>query len=112
MSSCVRAFGTEVDNRLTQIETNQKDDENRIAAFEELIGFHGGLGGAQGEPFVLYPASFAAPSSELVGAASIHHLFKAWLSSVADVPAPFTTIEPSGTAPDAAIDSLTQEASR
>ena len=82
------------------------------AAFEELIGFHGGLGGAQGEPFVLYPAAFAAPSSELVGAASIHHLFKSWLSSVADVPAPFTTIEPSGTAPDAAIDSLTQEASR
>ena len=31
------------------------------AAFEELIGFHGGLGGKQAEPFLLAPRSFALP---------------------------------------------------
>ncbi|MEO1055287.1 MAG: phage holin family protein [Actinomycetota bacterium] len=76
------------------------------AAFEELIGFHGGLGGAQGEPFVLYPSTFAAPTSDLVGAASIHHLFKQWLADVPGSPPPFSTAEstePSGVASIAAI---------
>ncbi len=50
------------------------------AAFEELIGFHGGLGGFQSHPFVLCPTAFDAPDGELVGAASIHELFKDWLA--------------------------------
>jgi hypothetical protein len=39
-------------------------DIDEGAAFEELIGFHGGLGGKQAEPFVLFPTGFpidAAP---------------------------------------------------
>ena len=32
-------------------------------AFEELISFHGGLGGPQTEPFVLHPGSPASPTS-------------------------------------------------
>ena len=48
------------------------------AAFEELIGFHGGMGGAQCHPFVLAPAGL--PLEEpLVGAISIHELFKSWV---------------------------------
>ena len=31
------------------------------AAFEELIGFHGGLGGRQSHPFILAPAGLTAP---------------------------------------------------
>ena len=50
------------------------------AAFEELIGFHGGLGGKQGHPFVLAPSNLAQPSEPLVGARSIHELFKGWLT--------------------------------
>ncbi len=49
------------------------------AAFEELIGFHGGLGGKQSHPFVLAPAGLTQPVAPLVGARSIHELFKAWL---------------------------------
>ena len=30
-------------------------------AFEELISFHGGLGGPQTRPFILYPAALALP---------------------------------------------------
>ena len=29
-----------------------------VPAFEELVGNHGGLGGSQREPFLLYPAVF------------------------------------------------------
>ncbi len=52
------------------------------AAFEELIGFHGGLGGAQTAPFVLAPTQLAAPEGSLIGARSIHDLFTGWLRSV------------------------------
>ena len=39
------------------------------AAFEELIGFHGGLGGEQTQPFLLYPAAFPVSDEPIVGAA-------------------------------------------
>ena len=37
-------------------------------AFEELISFHGGLGGPQTRPFVLYPATLELPPEPIVGA--------------------------------------------
>lgn len=49
------------------------------AAFEELIGFHGGLGGKQAEPFLLAPRSFALPNGPIVGAESIHGILKDWM---------------------------------
>ncbi len=54
------------------------------AAFEELIGFHGGLGGEQSQPFLLFPSTFPAPDEPIVGAAGVHHLFKGWLAGIAD----------------------------
>jgi uncharacterized membrane protein YvlD (DUF360 family) len=48
-------------------------------AFEELISFHGGMGGPQTRPFVLYPAHLPLPREPLVGAESIHRLLKGWL---------------------------------
>jgi hypothetical protein len=47
-------------------------------AFEELISFHGGLGGPQTRPFILHPASLAVPDEELVGAAAVHGLLTNW----------------------------------
>ena len=32
-------------------------------AFEELISFHGGMGGSQTRPFIMYPAGFPPPGS-------------------------------------------------
>ncbi len=49
------------------------------AAFEELIGFHGGLGGLQSKPFVLAPASMTIPESPVVGAESVHELLTQWM---------------------------------
>jgi uncharacterized membrane protein YvlD (DUF360 family) len=59
-------------------------DADEGAAFEELIGFHGGLGGKQTEPFICFPRSFPIDDGEIVGAASIHQLFKGWLAQARD----------------------------
>jgi uncharacterized membrane protein YvlD (DUF360 family) len=47
-------------------------------AFEELISFHGGLGGPQTRPFLLYPATLPPPDEPLVGAASVHRVLVGW----------------------------------
>jgi uncharacterized membrane protein YvlD (DUF360 family) len=49
-----------------------------VAAFEELVGSHGGLGGLQTQPFVLHPIEFASPRAPIVGAAELHVLLKEW----------------------------------
>jgi uncharacterized membrane protein YvlD (DUF360 family) len=57
-------------------------DLDEGCAFEELISFHGGLGGPQTRPFVLYPAKLAGPDAPLVGAASVHGLLSGWRRSL------------------------------
>ena len=63
-------------------------DTNEVAAFEELIGCHGGMGGYQTQPFVLYPAELPVADGPLIGAAAVHHLMKGWVanSNVAAAP--------------------------
>ncbi|MBG0567166.1 phage holin family protein [Actinoplanes aureus] len=52
-----------------------------VAAFEELIGCHGGLGGWQNRPVLIHPRSFSAPR-ELVGADAVHRLLCDWMEQV------------------------------
>jgi hypothetical protein len=47
-------------------------------AFEELISFHGGLGGPQTEPFILHPVELAVPAEPVVGAAAVQDLLMGW----------------------------------
>ena len=47
-------------------------------AFEELISFHGGIGGPQTRPFILSPATLPLPTEPIVGAAAVHALLSAW----------------------------------
>ena len=47
-------------------------------AFEELISFHGGMGGLQTRPFILAPVELPLPEEPIVGAASVHRLLKSW----------------------------------
>ena len=42
-----------------------------VAAFEELVGSHGGLGGTQCFPFALHPAELDWPDQEVVGAEGV-----------------------------------------
>ena len=53
-------------------------------AFEELISFHGGMGGPQTRPFVLHPAHLAAPPGPPVGAEAVHRLLRAWRAECND----------------------------
>jgi uncharacterized membrane protein YvlD (DUF360 family) len=57
-------------------------DLDEGCAFEELISFHGGLGGPQTRPFVLHPAELPGPEAPLVGAASVHGLLRGWRQSL------------------------------
>jgi uncharacterized membrane protein YvlD (DUF360 family) len=55
------------------------DPETREGcAFEELIGFHGGLGGEQTRPFILYPVELPPPDGPVVGAEEVHRILKSW----------------------------------
>ncbi|MFL5927177.1 MAG: hypothetical protein ACJ77E_09590, partial [Gaiellaceae bacterium] len=47
-------------------------------AFEELISFHGGIGGPQTRAFVLAPRRLPRPSEPIVGAAAVHELLAGW----------------------------------
>ncbi len=53
-----------------------------VAAFEELVGSHGGMGGTQSFPFVLHPSDLAWPEGDVVGAESVHRIFCAWLAQL------------------------------
>jgi hypothetical protein len=47
-------------------------------AFEELISFHGGLGGLQTRPFILAPVELSLPERKIIGAGQVHELLKSW----------------------------------
>jgi uncharacterized membrane protein YvlD (DUF360 family) len=47
-------------------------------AFEELISFHGGIGGLQTRPFILHPTRLEVPDGPIIGAASVHGLLAGW----------------------------------
>jgi hypothetical protein len=52
---------------------------DEVAAFEELVGSHGGMGGAQSHPFVLHPTDLELPAEEIVGAEAVHAQLRRWL---------------------------------
>ncbi len=51
-------------------------------AFEELISFHGGMGGPQTRPFILHPVALPMPDGPIVGAAAVHTLLSGWRRSL------------------------------
>jgi uncharacterized membrane protein YvlD (DUF360 family) len=53
-------------------------DLDEGCAFEELISFHGGLGGPQTQAFILHPSTLEAPEQAIVGAEHVHALLSAW----------------------------------
>jgi uncharacterized membrane protein YvlD (DUF360 family) len=57
-------------------------ESGEVAAFEELVGSHGGMGGTQSFPFVLHPADLDWPDAEVIGAERVHRIFRGWLSAL------------------------------
>jgi len=62
---------------------SQYDPElGEVAAFEELIGSHGGLGGPQTEPFILHPTEWQLDEAVPLGAPAIYRNIRHWLESI------------------------------
>lgn len=65
--------------------------DGEVLAFEEQIGSHGGLGGAQSRPFLLSPLALTPPvadGTELAGAEQIHRVLRRWLTESDDAERP------------------------
>jgi len=67
---------------------------HEVAAFEELVGSHGGLGGPQTQPFVLHPAPLDPGPAPIVGAAALHAVLRRWAAA----PQPLPTTVPTAAA--------------
>ncbi|MFI0790561.1 hypothetical protein ACH4Q6_33795 [Streptomyces lydicus] len=72
-----------------------------VHAFEEQIGSHGGPGGAQSHPFLLWPAELTPPAPDgapLAGAEAVHRVLRRWLREAdgPQLPLEEATNEPSG----------------
>ena len=59
-------------------------DLDEACAFEELISFHGGLGGEQTEAFVLSPKSLPLPDGPIIGAPAMHEVLAGWRAMLND----------------------------
>ena len=53
-------------------------DLDEGCAFEELISFHGGIGGFQTRAFILHPSHLEVPPGPILGAASVHGILAGW----------------------------------
>jgi uncharacterized membrane protein YvlD (DUF360 family) len=62
---------------------SQYDPElGEVAAFEELIGSHGGLGGFQTQPFILHPKEWELDEEVPLGAPAVYRNIRRWLESM------------------------------
>ncbi len=57
-------------------------ETDEVAAFEELVGSHGGMGGGQSWPFAMVPSEWPEPTEPVVGAEAMHRHFRAWLAGL------------------------------
>ncbi|WP_435642737.1 alkaline phosphatase family protein [Streptomyces sp. H49] len=69
--------------------------DGEVLAFEEQIGSHGGLGGAQSRPFLLSPVDLSAPvpdGERLTGAEQVHQVLRRWLGELSGPEVPLTAV--------------------
>jgi putative membrane protein len=59
-------------------------EKDEVAAFEELVGSHGGMGGDQAVPFVMFPSKWEITKEPIVGATELHAQFINWLDRYSD----------------------------
>jgi uncharacterized membrane protein YvlD (DUF360 family) len=79
---------------------SQYDPElGEVAAFEELIGSHGGLGGPQTEPFILHPVEWQLDEEVPLGAPAIYRNIRRWLASIGIELGPRAAAAPAVSAP-------------
>jgi hypothetical protein len=55
------------------------ESTDEVAAYEELVGCHGGLGGWQSEAVLVHPTEWVVDEPPLIGADAVHHQLVRWL---------------------------------
>jgi uncharacterized membrane protein YvlD (DUF360 family) len=53
-----------------------------IAGFENQVGHHGGIGGPQNHPFILFPSDLHYDGTPVVGAEQVYKLLRGWREKV------------------------------
>ena len=74
-------------------------ERHEIQTFEELVGSHGGLGGAQSDAFLLAPQDWCLAHDEINSPEELHQIFVRWRSMLAQ-----------GRVPDAHVDVVARDA--
>jgi hypothetical protein len=64
------------------INSSYDPELDEVAAFEELVGSHGGFGGPQTRPFVLAPATLPFDDEPLVGSPAVHRQLVRWADAL------------------------------
>ena len=91
----VDAYATAAD---LMVNSRYDADLDEVAAFEEQVGSHGGLGGPQTHPFLMYPVELSPPAEPIFTSVGMHRVLKNWLAEVGQpVATPWRTASvPSG----------------
>ena len=75
----------------------QVDPRTReVVSFEELVGSHGGLGGAQEEPFLAAPPDWPRLEETPVGSPAIHRQLRAWVAALPSLLGDSPRVPPAG----------------
>jgi uncharacterized membrane protein YvlD (DUF360 family) len=72
----VDAYPTAAD---LMVNSSYDPELDEVAAFEEQVSSHGGLGGPQTHPFLLYPSHLAAPTEPIFTSPAMYRVLKGWL---------------------------------
>jgi len=77
---------TEVDGYATaadlMVNSRYDPELDEVCAFEDQVSSHGGLGGPQTHPFLLYPRELTAPADDIFTSPAIYKILKGWLTEV------------------------------
>jgi hypothetical protein len=68
------------------INTSYDPATQELAGFENQASHHGGMGGPQNQPFVLYPCALPTNGARMVGAESVYRLLRSWREQSQGIP--------------------------
>jgi hypothetical protein len=76
------------------VNTHYDPVSEELCGFENQVGHHGGLGGAQNQAFIFHPVSLPVPDRPLVGATQVYDLLRGWRSAAQGEPTVSAPIKP------------------
>ncbi|MEN6409423.1 MAG: alkaline phosphatase family protein [Anaerolineaceae bacterium] len=64
------------------VNTTYHPETQELCSFENQVSHHGGLGGPQNHPFLLFPRQLPLADKPIVGAESIYQIFSGWRRAI------------------------------